>query len=46
MKKKRSRAPVGIQSAEAIASLELAHPDVDESKLEELAAAKRKLLSK
>jgi hypothetical protein len=31
---------------EALASLDLAYPDVDESKLKELSAAKKKLLSK
>ena len=31
---------------ETLASLDLAYPEVDESKLKELAAAKKKLLSK
>jgi len=31
---------------DALASRDLAYPDVDESKLKELAAAKKKLLSK
>ena len=31
---------------DALTSLDLAYPDVDESKLKELAAAKKKLMSK
>ena len=31
---------------ETLASLDLAYPEVDESKLKELAAAKKKLMSK
>jgi PPK2 family polyphosphate:nucleotide phosphotransferase len=37
---------VGSAVIETLASLDLAYPEVDESKLKELAAAKRKLMSK
>jgi PPK2 family polyphosphate:nucleotide phosphotransferase len=41
-----TRVIVASAVIEALASLDLAYPEVDESKLKELAAAKRKLLSK
>ena len=41
-----TRAIVGSAVIEALDSLDLAYPKVDESKLKELAAAKKKLLSK
>ena len=41
-----TRVVVGAAVIEALDSLDLAYPKVDESKLKELAAAKRKLLSK
>ena len=41
-----TRVIVGSAVIEALASLDLAYPKVDESKLKELAAAKKKLLSK
>jgi len=37
---------VGSAVIEALCSLDLAYPEVDQSKLKELAAAKKKLLSK
>ena len=41
-----TRVIVGAAVIEALASLDLAYPEVDESKLKELGAAKKKLLSK
>jgi len=41
-----TRVVVGSAVIETLASLDLAYPDVDQSKLKELAAAKKKLLSK
>jgi PPK2 family polyphosphate:nucleotide phosphotransferase len=41
-----TRVIVALAVIEALASLDLAYPEVDEAKLKELAAAKRKLLSK
>jgi len=41
-----TRVVVATAVIEALASLDLAYPEVDESKLKELAAAKKKLLSK
>ena len=41
-----TRVIVGSAVIETLASLDLAYPEVDESKLKELAAAKKKLLSK
>src|SRR5205809_1662054 len=41
-----TRVIVGSAVIEALASLDLAYPEVDQSKLKELAAAKKKLLSK
>ena len=41
-----TRVIVGSAVIETLASLDLAYPEVDESKLKELAAAKTKLLSK
>jgi hypothetical protein len=41
-----TRVIVGSAVIETLASLDLAYPEVDESKLKELAAAKRKLMSK
>jgi PPK2 family polyphosphate:nucleotide phosphotransferase len=41
-----TRVIVGLAVIEALDSLDLAYPEVDQSKLKELAAAKRKLLSK
>jgi PPK2 family polyphosphate:nucleotide phosphotransferase len=41
-----TRVVVASAVIEALASLDLAYPEVDESKLKELAAAKKKLLSK
>jgi len=41
-----TRVIVGSAVIDALASLDLAYPQVDDSKLEELAAAKKKLLSK
>ena len=41
-----TRVVVGAAVIEALDSLDLAYPKVDESKLKELAAAKKKLLSK
>jgi PPK2 family polyphosphate:nucleotide phosphotransferase len=40
-----TRVIVGLAVIEALASLDLAYPEVDQSKLKELAAAKKKLLS-
>jgi polyphosphate kinase 2 (PPK2 family) len=40
-----TRVIVGSAVIETLASLDLAYPEVDESKLKELAAAKKKLLS-
>ena len=37
---------VGSAVIETLSSLDLAYPEVDQSKLKELAAAKKKLLSK
>jgi polyphosphate kinase 2 (PPK2 family) len=41
-----TRVVVASAVIEALASLDLAYPEVDQSKLKELAAAKKKLLSK
>ena len=41
-----TRVVVALAVIEALASLDLAYPEVDQSKLKELAAAKKKLLSK
>jgi len=41
-----TRVVVAAAVIEALASLDLAYPEVDESKLKELSAAKKKLLSK
>ena len=41
-----TRVVVAAAVIETLASLDLAYPKVDEGKLKELAAAKRKLLSK
>ena len=41
-----TRVIVGSAVIDALDSLDLAYPKVDESKLKELAAAKKKLLSK
>jgi hypothetical protein len=41
-----TRVVVAAAVIEALDSLDLAYPEVDDSKLKELAAAKRKLLSK
>jgi PPK2 family polyphosphate:nucleotide phosphotransferase len=41
-----TRVVVALAVIEGLASLDLAYPDVDESKLKELAAAKKKLLTK
>src|SRR5215468_9614765 len=41
-----TRVVVGAAVIEALASLDLAYPEVDESKLKELAAAKKNLMSK
>jgi len=41
-----TRVVVAAAVIEALADLDLAYPDVSEEKLKELAAAKRKLLSK
>jgi PPK2 family polyphosphate:nucleotide phosphotransferase len=41
-----TRVVVALAVIETLASLDLAYPEVDESKLKELAAAKKKLLSK
>ena len=41
-----TRVVVAAAVIETLASLDLAYPEVDDSKLKELAAAKRKLLSK
>ena len=41
-----TRAIVASAVIEALASLDLAYPEVDQSKLKELAAAKKKLVSK
>jgi heat shock protein HspQ len=41
-----TRVVVAAAVIETLASLDLAYPKVDEAKLKELAAAKRKLLSK
>ncbi len=41
-----TRVVVALAVIETLASLDLAYPEVDQSKLKELAAAKRKLLSK
>ena len=41
-----TRVIVGLAVIDALDSLDLAYPEVDESKLKELAAAKKKLLSK
>ena len=41
-----TRTIVALAVIETLSSLDLAYPEVDESKLKELAAAKKKLLSK
>jgi hypothetical protein len=41
-----TRVIVGSAVIEALTSLDLAYPEVDQSKLKELAVAKKKLLSK
>ena len=41
-----TRVIVGSAVIETLASLDLAYPEVDQSKLKELAAAKKKLFSK
>ena len=41
-----TRVVVGSAVIETLASLDLAYPEVDQSKLKELAAAKKKLMSK
>jgi hypothetical protein len=41
-----TRVIVGSAVIETLASLDLAYPEVDESKLKELATAKKKLMSK
>jgi len=41
-----TRVVVAAAVIDALDSLDLAYPDVDESKLKELAAAKKKLLAK
>ena len=41
-----TRVIVGSAVIETLDSLDLAYPEVDESKLKELAAAKKKLMSK
>ena len=41
-----TRVVVAAAVIETLASLDLAYPEVDEGKLKELAAAKKKLLSK
>jgi hypothetical protein len=41
-----TRVVVGAAVIETLASLDLAYPQVDDSKLKELSAAKKKLLSK
>jgi hypothetical protein len=41
-----TRVVVALAVIDALASLNLAYPEVDQSKLKELAAAKKKLLAK